>query len=71
MTELLRTAASTFDELAMPWERARTELSLAEVLAETSPDDARALLASATAEVERLGSVREIALAAELRRRLD
>jgi hypothetical protein len=70
-TELLRTAVSTFDELAMPWERARAELSLADVLAETSPDDARALLVSATAEVERLGSVQEIALAAELRRRLD
>jgi hypothetical protein len=35
-----------------------------------SPEDASTLLASASAEFERLRSVREVTVAAELRRRL-
>jgi hypothetical protein len=67
---LLRRARERFGELAMPFERARAELSLAEGIALADPQEARALLEPATREAERLGSAFELRRASEVRSRL-
>ena len=61
----LTTAAGGFAERGAEWERARTELFLAEALT-TAGQDASEVLRTASAAFERLGALREAALAREL-----
>jgi tetratricopeptide (TPR) repeat protein len=64
---LLRAASASFGELRARWERACTDLSLAEALLATDRrEDARAALDGASRIVEELGSSNEIARGREL-----
>jgi tetratricopeptide (TPR) repeat protein len=68
---LLARAARGFSELEAEWERAATELHLAEAhLARGDPDAARAHLAEAAPVIERLGPRRELAAVQALAVRL-
>ena len=63
-------ARDRFTELSMPFERARAEVSLAEAMTATDPQQAVAFLDHATHEAERLGSAFELRRASEIRSRI-
>ena len=67
---LLRSARDTFVDLGCRWEAARAELALAELAAASHPEQAQGWLSTAGPEFERVGSLREIRRAWELRERL-
>jgi hypothetical protein len=69
-TSLLTGARDGFEELGMPWERAYTELLLAESLARARTEGSVAHLDLAIPTFERLGSIRELDRARDLRNRL-
>jgi hypothetical protein len=59
--ELLQRAGHSFADLGAAWERARTELDVAEVLtAAARADEARSMLDTATPDIERAGALIEL-----------
>jgi class 3 adenylate cyclase len=69
--EILETARKDFDGLGAMWERARTELEIAEALAQAGrADEARSTAEAAAAELERAGAVLELNRLRALRARL-
>ena len=59
--ELLQRAGHSFADLGATWERARTELDVADVLtAAARTDEARSMLDTATPDLERAGALIEI-----------
>jgi hypothetical protein len=59
--ELLQRAGHSFADLGATWERARTELDVADVLtAAARTDEARSMLDAATPDLERAGALIEI-----------
>jgi class 3 adenylate cyclase len=68
---LLTRARDGFEELKMPWERAYTELILAESLAASESEGAMTHLDRAVPVLEELRSVRELDRARDLREKLD
>ena len=70
--ELLAAARDGFADLGAVWERARTELDLAEALAGAGREgDGRTFLEAATPDIERVGALIEIDRERSLRERLD
>ncbi len=69
--EIMRRAREGFEDLGAAWERARTELDLAEALTVAGRDDAaRTYLQAATPDLERVGARIEIERSRDLRGRL-
>jgi hypothetical protein len=69
--ELLGAAREGFGRLGAAWERARTELDLAEALAEAGAfPDAHAMVDAAAPDLERVGALRELDRLRVLRARL-
>jgi hypothetical protein len=63
----LRSAIERFTRLGTPWERALTEVDLADALARQGRgDDARAIVAPATATFEALRAVKDLAVARQV-----
>jgi len=68
---MLEHARTGFERLGAAWERARTELDLAEALAATDRyEEGRAHLDAATPDLERVGALLEIERARDLSKRL-
>jgi class 3 adenylate cyclase len=68
---LLEGARRGFAELGAAWERARTELDIADALVATGrPDEARSMLEAASPDLERAGALIELERLRELRGRL-
>jgi len=68
--ELLRRAVEGLEHLGARWDLARAELSLAEAIATSRPEEARERLTAARQGFERVGSVLELRRAAGLAERL-
>jgi class 3 adenylate cyclase len=69
--ELLEAARDGFGRLAANWERARTELDMAEILVGSDrAGEARALVEAAAPDLERAGALLELERASDIGRRL-
>jgi class 3 adenylate cyclase len=70
--ELLERAREGFDGLGAAWERARTELDIADALVEVDrPEEANSTAEAAAPDLERAGALIELDRLAALRRRLS
>ena len=69
--EMLGVARDAYERLRATWERARTELDMAEALAVDRTDEARVLVEAAAPDLDRVGAMLELERLRALRERVD
>jgi hypothetical protein len=68
---MLGVARDAYERLRATWERARTELDMAEALAVDRTDEARVLVEAAAPDLDRVGAMLELERLRALRERVD